>query len=378
MNDSTRRGRPAPCRRSAVRPSAFGSRRFIVVMALWLVACVARGQEAIPFPDPPAPADAVLPADVALPALPPVPYPGWTRYGLAEALFWGRDNQALDRTLIETVDTGEPLLTSQDMQFPFSEGVRAFYGARVPEEGGWEIGYFGVYGQAADAFTRAVPPDFLQVPPPLGDVFTTEGETATISYTSIVNSAEANLFRTWTEWRPAAGGWLTVDWLAGFRYVGVEERAGIVVDCCVVDDQTIAVPYEVRTRNNMFGAQLGGRGRYTWTNWAVEGWAKAGLLGNAEEQMQAALVDYTGFRQRPAISTSGSEVGFIGDLNLSVIYRLTEVWGIRAGYSTVWISGLALAPDQFDFTLDDDSGTRLRGSRGMFLHGANLGLEARW
>lgn len=377
MDDSTRRGQPAPRRPAPTRPFALGSRGSAAVMALWLAACVARAQEEMPIPEPPSPTNAVLPADIVLPAL-PVPYPGWTRYGLAEALFWGRDNQARDRTLIEVVDTGEPLLTTRDMQFPFSAGVRAFYGARVPEEGGWEIGYFGVYGQAADAFTEAIPPDFLQVPPPLGDVFTTEGETATISTTSIVNSAEANLFRTWTEWRPAAGGWLTVDWLAGFRYVGVEERAGIVVDCCVVDDEVIAVPYEVRTRNNMFGGQLGGRGRYTWTNWAVEGWAKAGLLGNAEEQMQAALVDYTGFRQRPALSTSGSELGFIGDLNLSVIYRLTEVWGIRAGYNTVWISGLALAPDQFDFTLDDDSGTRLRGSRGMFLHGANLGLEARW
>lgn len=341
-------------------------------------ACMSQtlAQEDVPLP--PATDTNLESSGVVLPTLPPVPYPGWSRYGLAEAIFWGRDNQAVDRTLVELVDSGEPLLTSRDLQFPFSTGIRTFYGARVPQEGGWEIGYFGVYGQSATVFTEVSPPDFLQLPPPLGDIFTTEGETATISYNSIVNSAEANLFTTSIQWRSPAGGWLTMDWLAGFRYVGVEERAGIVVDCCLADDTVISAPYDVRTRNNMFGAQLGGRGRYTWTSWAVEGWAKAGVLGNAEEQMQAALIDYTGFEQRPAISTSGSETGFIGDINLSVIYRLSEVWGIRAGYSTVWISGLALGPDQFDFTLDDDSGTRLNGSRGMFLHGANLGLEARW
>ena len=69
-------------------------------------------------------------------------------------------------------------------------------------------------------------------------------------------------------------------------------------------------------------------------------------------------------------------VGFVGDLNVSAVYRLNDVWGIRAGYSTVWITGLALAPDQFDFTDTDFAG--IAGGGGMFLSGANLGLEARW
>ena len=71
-------------------------------------------------------------------------------------------------------------------------------------------------------------------------------------------------------------------------------------------------------------------------------------------------------------------MGFIGDVNLSAIYRLTEVWGIRAGYNLIWIDGLALAPNQFDFTNTETSGTLLASGGGIFMHGANLGLEARW
>ena len=308
-----------------------------------------------------------------------VPAPLWTTYALTDALFWQRDNQASNRTLVVTLDGPEqPAITASDLRFPVSEGVRAFYGRRSPNEGGWEVGYWGVWGQSADAFVAATPPDFLQMPDPLGGLMTIDGETATVTYNSLVNSAEANLFRTWTEWRDHSGAWLTVDWLAGFRYVGVEESSSIVMDCCVADDTVITVPYSVRTRNNGFGAQIGNRTRWTWANWAFEGWAKAGLLGNAQEQIQAPLIDFTGFEQRPGISTTGGQVSFIGDLNASLVYRLTDVWGIRLGYNLIWIDGLALAPNQFDFTVEEGSGTRLVQGGGIFMHGANLGLEARW
>jgi len=54
------------------------------------------------------------------------------------------------------------------------------------------------------------------------------------------------------------------------------------------------------------------------------------------------------------------------------------VWGIRAGYNLIWIDGLALAPNQFDFSVADNAGSALASGGGVFLNGANLGLEARW
>lgn len=313
--------------------------------------------------------------NVAFRGVPSVAEPLWTNYALAEALFWGRDNQAADVPLITAVGSGAPLLTVQDLQFPVAAGVRTFYGERSPCDCGWEIGYFGVYGMSASEVVTTTPPQYLQMPGPIGNDLTADGESALVKYNSTVNSAEANVFRTSHYWRDYTESWLTLDWLAGFRYVGVEEQATILANCCT-DNAT--VPYSVRTRNNMFGGQIGSRARWTWERWAIEGWAKAGVLGNAEKQIQDPLIDYTGFQQRAARSATGTDVGFIGDINLSVIYRLNDVWGIRAGYNTVWISGLALAPNQFDFTNTAASGSRLDSGDGIFLNGANLGLEARW
>lgn len=307
------------------------------------------------------------------------PDPRWTTYALTDALFWGRDNQAAAEPLLVTVGDGTPLLVASDLQFPVSAGVRSFYGRRNPDAGGWEIGYFGVYGQSATRTVVAPPGEFLQVPEPLGGIFTAEADAASFTYQSLVNSAEANVFSTATDWWDRGGGWLTVDWLAGFRYIGVEESSSLVLDSCAGDpDCAETVSYGVRSRNNMFGGQIGTRARMTWRNWALEGWAKAGLLGNAQKEIQSPLVTFSGAPIDRIASATRGQVGFVGDINLSVIYRLTNTWGIRAGYNTVWLEGLALAPNQYDFSLDEAAGGRINPNGGMFLHGANLGLEARW
>ncbi len=374
-------------KRTAGRPSRLAPRPNLVMAMLvagWSFSMAAMGQDSAPpnveiplFIDPFDMAEAA--GQAALSGGPAFAAPLWTRYALTDALFWGRDNQSASRPLI--VGAGNPAdvrLTTQDLQFPFSEGVRGFYGSRNPDLRGWELGYFGIYGQSADAMITTTPPDFIQVPPPIGNVLTADGQAAFLKYNSLVNSFEVNVFRTWTEWLDRTEAWLTVDWLAGFRYVGLEEEASVTTECCFTPNSSIPVPYRVRTRNNGFGGQVGARGRLTWERWAFESWAKAGILGTAQKQIQDPLIDYTGFQQRPGLSASGSEVSFVGDINLSAVYRLTDVWGIRAGYNVFWLTDVALAPDQFDFANTTTAGTGLVGDGGLFMHGANLGLEARW
>ena len=71
-------------------------------------------------------------------------------------------------------------------------------------------------------------------------------------------------------------------------------------------------------------------------------------------------------------------MAFLGELTLSAAYQLNETWGLRAGYNLMWISGVALAPDQLDFSFTPTSGSQLSNSGSLFIHGASLGLEARW
>ena len=315
-------------------------------------------------------------ADVAAVALDLSSPPAWRSYAVTEALVMGRDDQASNQPLI--VESGMPdnvLLSTPDLQFPFGGGLRVFAGSRVPDAYGWEIGYFGLYGQSTGATAATSGTTFLEAPGPLGYDLTSAAQFATVTWNSTITSAEANVFRTATDRARSADGWWTVDWLTGFRYIGVEETAALDILSC--GDDGPLVPYRVGTSNNLFGGQIGTRARLDRERWAFEGWAKAGLLGNAQTLRQPAVVDWLGYEQRPAASVASSETGFVGDLNLSAIYRLSDVWGIRAGYNTIWITGVALAPDQFTFGMDGPLDT-IAGGSGIFLHGVNIGLEARW
>ncbi len=90
------------------------------------------------------------------------------------------------------------------------------------------------------------------------------------------------------------------------------------------------------------------------------------------------LIDFPDFFLRPPTSAQHGQVAFLGELNFNLIYQLSKVWDIRAGYNLFWIDGVALAPDQLDFSADIGAGGRLDSNGNAFYHGVNIGLEARW
>lgn len=307
-------------------------------------------------------------------------------YAVAEALFLQRDNQSTDQVLAQ--NAGAAAITTGQLQFPTQPALRLFYGSVNESAAGWEVGYLGVWGMFASRTVGG--PDDLRAPDPLALLVPEFNgrATARATYASNLDSAELNVFsraddggfsRTAAEpWRRCAGyGRGTFDWLAGFRWAGLEESATLTFDG---GSSPLPGVYSLRSSTNLFGAQLGGRGRMEWDRWAVEGWAKAALCGSALSQSQDAIVDAVVPDPpiRPARSAAEGGMGFIGDLNATVVYRLTETWGLRAGYILIWLSGVALAPNQFDFGGSSTSGSELHGGAGLFLHGASLGLEARW
>jgi hypothetical protein len=310
---------------------------------------------------------------------------GRESYAVFDVLFMQRDNTSNDESLVLDGDTLKPAIGSHDLQFPTAPGIRALYGQHEPDGTGWEFGYLGVYGMFADA--AAAGSGNLEIAPPLSsEVASLVGASAArATYGSVLNSAEANLLFTERHCRrPRPSGYefdsmpcvLTVDWLAGFRWAGLDEQAALAFG---TGPGSLIDGYTVRASSNLFGGQIGVRGRAAWRALAVEGWAKAALAGSVLSQSQDAIVDaVTGDIYRSARGSRTDTPGGIFDLGATLAWRLSDAWSLRVGYSTLWLTGVALAPDQFDFSTDTTAGTTLDANQTLWLGGGSLGLEARW
>jgi hypothetical protein len=331
-------------------------------------------------------------------------------YGYAEGLFLQRSNDSFDQpVLVRATGPEATALSTSDLDFDFDPALRALVGRRL--HNGWAIegSYLGLFDATASAFIEASPQDPprpLTFPGGLGpgtNLFA-DINRSWVNYSSELHSAELNLVScrgccgTGGDSKGDCGSKCdggsdcvrcsTVEWFVGFRYLSLRERFNIYAEAD--REPTGGGPlitesgfYDVRTGNNLYGPQVGVRLR-RWENrlgWEATG--KAGIFGNDAQQQQS-VVDYPNFQVRPELPTpapagaAGGQVAFVGELNFTGIYRLTDVWNLRAGYNLIWIAGVALAPDQLDFSDDPAAGNQLSSNGSVFLHGVSCGLEARW
>lgn len=305
-------------------------------------------------------------------------------YAVVDAVFLQRDNDANATPLVLDTDTGQAAISASDPRYPVAGGIRAFVGRHGCDRHGWELGYLGIYGMKADA--AATGNANLQIAPPLASRVASlrDASTAQVFYGSTINGAEANLLATSEHvHQPRLNAYAadqapfvsTIDWLAGFRWADLEEQATIAL----TTPGRAPSRYGVRAGSNLFGGQVGVRGRIDWDRWGLEGTGKAALAGVALSQSQAPVIDaVTGEQYRSARGGRGGDVGSILEWNVSVVRHLGDVWSIRAGYTMLWLTGVALAPDQFDFTTNTLAGTGIVGGKTVWLEGATLGVEARW
>lgn len=313
--------------------------------------------------------------------------PGYRLYAIADALFMARYSGITNRPLAFNEDSGATLLTSQDLQWAFVPGFRGFFGERKPGGCGWEVGYLGLYGMYTDA--QAFGPGNLIAPGDLGANASqfNSADLMNIDYQSTLNMAEANIF--WYDCcgtgpcqnacqsgacQPTCGSCRCIDWLAGFRWAGLDESAAFSSTCCGLTETSV---YDVGTLSNLFGAQIGVRGRVDHAHWAYEGWMKLGLGGVWMSQSQAPIVDFeTGIPYREGSSSTATGLAGFADANASAIYKFNRTWGLRLGFNMIWLGNVALAPDQWDFSQTASVTTIDMAS--LILLGANVGIEARW
>ena len=306
-------------------------------------------------------------------------------YGFAEALFLERDNQSVNQPVVITglwPDAFSTELSTGDLNFGGGSGLRALMGVRLNECTGWAVegSYLGVFN--ADAAAVALRPDpgtGLTLPNGLGatNVFS-DADRIRLDYTSELHTADLSLVRCSCSngFCNGCGHCRSVEWIVGFRYLDLSETFGISGVRVIAGLPETGV-YNVATDNDLYGAQLGARLRRCLGRLSGEMTGKAGIYYNDAGQRQT-ILDYPNNIVLRDERADGDGVAFVGEINLTAIYQLTDAWGVRAGYNLIWVEGVALAPDQLDFSAQIPAGNQLSSNGGLFLHGVNVGVEARW
>jgi hypothetical protein len=285
-------------------------------------------------------------------------------YASIEALFIQLSDPK-DQPVAQNSVTNETVMSTSSTGYGFSPGYRFTLGYAFSDVASIEGTYFGINGWKATA--TASGNDDLRIPGNLAlatDDYFGARQVATTSKSNL-NNAELNYLR--------ATGYSGVSVLAGFRYLNFNETFNL--NSSMSSGQSS--DYEVKSRNNLYGVQLGLHANRDWGDWSFNLTGKGGLFGNSTQQNTTMGDDNNSIYLRNS-TTNAATTSFVGDVGVNAVYRFNPIWGVRAGYSVMWMNNVARAADQLDFTNTPSSGTGLNSHSNAFLQGVNVGVEANW
>ena len=236
-------------------------------------------------------------------------------------------------------------ITGETFDFTAATGPRVAAIHHWNDELAAELNYLGIHGWHASIRQDNGPIGFVS------DGFGALNAAGGWDYGSRIDSAEINL-----RWSPTSA----VTWIVGFRYV---EWAEIL-------HGEKSPPYDstnftAQTNNQLYGDQIGLDCRW-WDRGGPMQWntvLKAGAYSNT------AFV-HNGFDA----PQEGHKTAFLGEVATVGRWAIGDNWALRGGYQLMWISGIAVAPDN----LGNPANGPADLSGGVLLHGAIVGIEATW
>jgi hypothetical protein len=167
-----------------------------------------------------------------------------------------RDNDSSNQPLVIDLNTLDVLLTTDDLDFDWTGGVRIGYAHRICGCLSLEFGYLGIFDLSAHETIELE--DSLTLPDDFGvqvNNFFAADEVG-IRYESDLHSGEANLVCCYS-CCDACGRCRSIEWLTGFRYISLNESLSLTAFYSEEGTNT----YRVRARNDLYGGQLGLRAR---------------------------------------------------------------------------------------------------------------------
>jgi hypothetical protein len=188
-------------------------------------------------------------------------------------------------------------------------------------------------------------------------------------------------------WRKECQPGMYTSYLYGLRFMELDETfrfhsqsTGQFGNDGTIPVQDAVGDYDAVTHNSLVGLQIGADLTFRnckWT-WGVQ--SKLGGYINFASQssiIDAAVTDGTA---RPSFnmpfSSNAEPVALIGEVGFQATYKFRPNLVGRAGWNFMWISGVALAPEQLQFVANPVNKVNTNGS--IFSQGVSLGLEWLW
>jgi hypothetical protein len=205
---------------------------------------------------------------------------------------------------------------------------------------------------------------------------------AAITYTNSLQGAELNVRRQLPQ--PPWLGMMSV--ILGVRYIGMPEDLSYFTQSDVTSAGTIVTDgatndIHVSTTNEMVGPQVGALLQfYLNQKWWADIGVKAAVMNNCCGEKSTYINIDDGITRVYESSQSGSHTSFAGELDLMCCYKWTPRFMTRVGYRALWLTGMALAQDNFNTNINffTNDNTQLRQDAGIVYHGPYIGAELSW
>ena len=175
-------------------------------------------------------------------------------------------------------------------------------------------------------------------------------------------------------WHRAAAPGFTHEYLVGLRFMQMRD----ILDWRAEDILTLGsdATYAIRTDNDMFGFQLGAGGTYETSRWSLGVTSKGGVFVN--DTKGRSFLDFTDEDDNDDdfhLQLTEDELSFVGEARLTGKWHLTPNFSLRASYEMMYLSSVALAPNQANFI---PVFATLNTTQDPFYHGASFGFEGYW
>jgi hypothetical protein len=305
--------------------------------------------------------------------------PAW--YARAEMLALFRDvNAEFDFATLGP--SGPAALSTSDFRADFSPGIRAVVGKTL---GNWyrlEVSYFGSYswddvtairnldtndqGGTGDLYSP-----FSAFGDPDGAVGFDYNNFASIRFSSELNNGELNLRRR-VLMRP---GCYEASFLVGGRYLQIDEEFEYLTQSSTPGPGVSTNRMNVDTENRMTGVQVGMLSQFLvqpkcWIDFEMKG----GIFTNRTSLDRTYSIPAAG--GPGSLSDERDRTSFVGDLSLQFNYQFTPAWTFYAGYNSLWVTGIAIAAQNFEASVPTLTlgPTIVNHSADAVYHGPNIGL----